>query len=110
MTSSRLSAVWFWIWTVLIVASLAGAVLLVRVLWGKLRTTGRAMTRLADVATLGETATGPVWRQPRPVTAFGDLAAARDYRDERELARFARRGRRLARNRLRWEQWRHFNE
>lgn len=104
---------WFWMWTLLIVGTLAGATVLARALWRKVRAVGHAMGELGNAISGVESRTVSqprLWSHPRPATALGDVEAALEYRDQREVARFTQRGLRLARNRVRWQQWNRFNE
>ncbi|ACZ21780.1 hypothetical protein Sked_18540 [Sanguibacter keddieii DSM 10542] len=108
---------WFWIWFVLVLAALAGAVLLGRSLWRRVKSTTRAagealgsLDRLAEKIDALEGV--PVGPEPRPVDVFADSAARHDLAELVASRRTARRSRRRARYEAdadRYEQWRHID-
>ncbi|SNS39477.1 hypothetical protein SAMN06309944_0077 [Micrococcales bacterium KH10] len=101
---------WWWIWVTLVVASLAGYVVLGIWLWRR----GANLIKTADdclaVFDRLDQVDPNIGTRPRPVTALGDIAAAREYREERRRAKYARRDAKYDRHRIRWQQWSTFNE
>lgn len=108
---------WFWIWFVLVVAALAGAVLLARSLWRRLRRTARtgseALGTLERFAARVEALEGvPVGPAPRGVDVFADAAGRHDLAELVADGRARRRSRRRARYAAdadRYETWRNID-
>ncbi|GAA2247756.1 hypothetical protein GCM10010401_21950 [Rarobacter faecitabidus] len=102
---------WFWIWLALVVAALAFMVGVLWWLWQRGRHLAEVMGEASSV--LGEAFDqdfADEFTTARPVTALGDVQAAREYREERRAAKFARRRAKFDRHRERWRSWLRFNE
>lgn len=108
---------WFWIWFVLVLAALAGAALLARSLWRRLRRTvrtgGEALGSLERFAERVDALDGvPVGPVPRGVDVFADAAGRHDLAELVRSRRAERRSRRRARYAAdadRYEQWRNID-
>ncbi|MGY4642422.1 hypothetical protein [Cellulomonas sp. URHB0016] len=100
---------WFSVWTVLVVATLAGAFLLGRRLWRSGVALAAELTRAAAVAEqladrVEQLRAGAGARETGP-SLLADVETVRRRYDDLRAAAHARRGARAARHRRTWASW-----
>lgn len=104
---------WFLIWTVLVVGALGALVAVVWNLWPKVKALFAALevasNQLDRLAHRIDELTAEPHPEPRPVTAFGDIEAAKAHIEERNVARALRRAARQLRHQQQFDRWRAFN-
>lgn len=103
-----------WGWFVLVVVLAVAFAFVVWRVWGQLRRLGRAASRAEALQRrFNEHLTAATARHaaqtPRPVTAFGDVAAAQEYVAQRRTARAERRRVRAERRAATYRRWDLFN-
>ncbi|WP_265521216.1 hypothetical protein [Oerskovia flava] len=107
---------WFWVWSLLVLGTLAGAFFLGRDLWRKavalMREVSHATALLGQAAQTVQTRLQEA-AAARPSTAptlFDDPDDLRARLDEVRAERAGRRAQRRIRDEAVWERWRGFNE
>jgi len=111
----RVSGMWFWVWTALVVGMLVGAFFLARRLWRSVKGLGRELSRASRVAgEMGARADELSRRlaEAQPSTAptlFDDQVELRVRVDALRERRAERREERRVRDEQVWSRWRRFN-
>ncbi|MBM7819927.1 hypothetical protein JOE63_002404 [Cellulosimicrobium cellulans] len=106
---------WFWVWTLLVVGTLVGAIFLARHLWRSVKGLGRELSRASQVAADMSARADELSRaleEAQPSTAptlFDDPVVLQERVDLLRAERAERRVQRRRRDEQVWSRWRRFN-